>query len=98
MFKPCCHVLPDEDGLFLCQMDTDHYAILEFVKGKWIPNDYNEFHGVAWESSFRGLNEENVMAWAELPLPLNFNPRVKKRSKGAKKEDIPLIHLVNPQF
>lgn len=57
--------LPEKDGIYLCQIE-DHYGIFQFEDGKFHPNDWSDYVGYNFQSSFFG-DEKNIIHWMELP-------------------------------
>lgn len=56
---------PVKNDVYLCDVE-DHYAILQFLNGEFIGNDYSEVVADNFESRYIGY-AKNIYAWMELP-------------------------------
>lgn len=54
--------------MYLVYME-DHYALLDFTDGKWLPNDCSWFRAINYESSYTALGSvsTDIQAWCHIP-------------------------------
>lgn len=83
-WKKAWKELPSKDGVYLCALEN-HYGIFEFSDGKFHANDWGDYCGLSFESSYIG-GENCITFWCELPEWVQLSEDDLKELKEFKKK------------